>query len=70
MMNNKDRANKVKRLLGLREKDTRYEYYRVADVLCDLRHYCTIHNIDFEDENRRGDLIYDEDIFLEENNDE
>jgi len=70
MMSNKDRANKVKRLLGLREKDTPNEYYSVSDILCDLRHYCTIHNINFEEENRRGENSYDEEIFYEEVNDE
>ena len=69
-MNNKDRANKVKRLLGLREKDTPNEYYSVSDILCDLRHYCTIHNINFEEENRRGENGYDEEIFYEEKNNE
>ena len=69
-MNNKDRANKVKRLLGLREKDTPNEYYSVSDILCDLRHYCTIHNINFEEENRRGENGYDEEIFYEEVSDE
>ncbi len=69
-MSNKDRANKVKRLLGLREKDTPNEYYSVSDILCDLRHYCTIHNINFEEENRRGENSYDEEIFYEEDNDE
>ena len=70
MMNNKDRANKVKRLLGLREKDTPNEYYSVSDILCDLRHYCTIHNINFEEENRRGENGYDEEILNEEVSDE
>ena len=70
MMTNKDRANKVKRLLGLREKDTPNEYYSVSDILCDLRHYCTIHNINFEEENRRGENGYDEEILNEEVSDE
>jgi len=69
-MTNKDRANKVKRLLGLREKDTPNEYYSVSDILCDLRHYCTIHNINFEEENRRGENGYDEEILDEEVSDE
>ncbi|BCV02070.1 MAG: hypothetical protein CM15mV49_340 [uncultured marine virus] len=38
-MNNKDRAKKIKSILGLRGKDTDKEYYRVADVICDLRHF-------------------------------
>tara|TARA_R110002020_G_scaffold372605_1_gene584049 strand:- start:143 stop:337 length:195 start_codon:yes stop_codon:yes gene_type:complete len=61
-MTNKDRTNKVKRLLGLQEKDTPNEYYRVSDVLCDLRHYCTIHNIDFEEENQLAEYCYDKEV--------
>ena len=37
-MTNKERANKIKKLLGLQGEDS--EYYRVADVICDLMHYC------------------------------
>ena len=39
-MTNKERANKIKKLLGLRGNDNEKEYYRVADVICDLMHYC------------------------------
>ena len=38
--NNKDRAFKIKKILGLNGQDTDEEYYRVADVICDLMHYC------------------------------
>ena len=38
--NNKDRADRIKRILGLRGEDNDSEYYRVADVICDLMHYC------------------------------
>ncbi len=50
---NKDRADKIERLLGLREscgEDLGNEYYRVADVLCDLQHYCEINDKDFNEE--------------------
>ena len=50
---NKDRAEKIERLLGLREscgEDLENEYYRVADVLCDLQHYCEINDKDFNEE--------------------
>ena len=47
---NKDRANKIARLLGLRGNDDDKEYYRVADVLCDLQHYCEINDKDFNEE--------------------
>jgi hypothetical protein len=50
---NKDRADKIERLLGLREscgEDLENEYYRVADVLCDLQHYCEINGKDFNEE--------------------
>ena len=39
-MTNKERADKIRKLLGLQGKDTDNEYYRVADVICDLKHYC------------------------------
>ena len=47
---NKDRAKKIERLLGLRGNDDDKEYYRVADVLCDLQHYCEINDKDFNEE--------------------
>ena len=47
---NKDRADKIERLLGLRGNDDDKEYYRVADVLCDLQHYCEINDKDFNEE--------------------
>ena len=52
---NKDRADKIERLLGLRGNDDETEYYRVADVLCDLQHYCKIKEIDFSEEIRMAD---------------
>ena len=42
-MTNKERAKKIKKLLGLRGKDNNKEYYRIADVLCDLQHYCNFY---------------------------
>ena len=42
-MTNKERAKKIKKLLGLRGRDNDTEYYRVADVLCDLQHYCNFY---------------------------
>ena len=38
--NNRDRANRIKKMLGLNGNDDNNEYYRVADVICDLMHYC------------------------------
>ena len=52
---NKDRANKIARLLGLRGNDDDKEYYRVADVLCDLQHYCKLKGIDYSEEIRMAD---------------
>jgi|TARA_Y100000296_G_C5039124_1_gene188893 hypothetical protein len=40
IINNKDRANRIKKMLGLRGNDDEKEYYRVADVICDLKHFC------------------------------
>ena len=52
---NKDRADKIERLLGLRGNDDDKEYYRVADVLCDLQHYCRLKGIDYIEEIRMSD---------------
>ena len=67
--NNKDRANKIKRLLGLRGNGNDKEYYRVADVITDLRHYCNYNKMDADDykitwdnEMRVADLHYDREI--------
>ena len=59
---NKDRANRIKKALGLNGEDKGNKYYRVADVLCDLKHYCDFYkhhenendNLNFDDELRRG----------------
>ena len=50
-MTNKERADKIRKLLGLQGKDTEDQYYRVADVICDLKHYCDFykHHEKFED---------------------
>ena len=49
-IDNTKRVLKIKRLLGLKGNDTESEYYRVADVLCDLRHFCDSKDIEFDDE--------------------
>ena len=51
-MNNKERANKIKKLLGLRGNDNEKEYYRVADLICDLMHYCDYNKYFKPDENK------------------
>ena len=67
---NKDRAEKIERLLGLRESCGEHlenEYYRVADVICDLKHYCDFYkhheksedDLDFDEELRRGLEYYE-----------
>ena len=61
-MTNKERADKIRKLLGLQGKDTDNEYYRVADVIFDLKQYCDFYkhhenendNLNFDDELRRG----------------
>ena len=65
-MNNKDRALKVKKLLGMQGKDTENEYYRVADVLCDLKHYCDKYKIDYSNEVRMASIFYEDEISQEE----
>ena len=69
-MNNNDRASKVKRLLGLsgkeESKDTDNSYVRVADVLCDLQHYCDKYSIDMSQEKYMADVFYNDEISQEE----
>ena len=59
-MNNKDRVKKIKSLLGLRSKDSDEEYYRVADVICDLRHFCDAKKINFYDELDVSETFYEQ----------
>ena len=59
-MNNKKRAEKVKKLLGLKESNfnDKNEYVSVGDVICDLRHYCDLNNIDWMNEQIKADNYY------------
>ena len=57
-MDNLARAKKVKKLLGLRGNDTDSEYYRVADAVTDLMHFCDSKGIDFDQEMRMADTYY------------
>ena len=66
-MNNNNRIKKVKRLLGLIENDEKKaddenHYYRVADVLCDLQHYCDKYAINFDQEIHMADVFYKDEI--------
>ena len=61
-MDNFERVAKIKRILGLRGKDTQKEYYRVADVLTDLRHFCDSQNIDFDQEMTKSITFYENEI--------
>ena len=65
-MNNKNRVKKVKRLLGLfednRALDDETHYYRIADVVCDLQHYCDKYAIDFDQEIHMADVFYKDEI--------
>ena len=69
-LNNNDRAKKVKRLLGLsgnkESEDTDNSYVRVADVLCDLQHYCDKYVIDMSQEKYMADVFYNDEISQEE----
>ena len=58
-MDNQQRVAKVRRILGLRGEDNEKEYYRVADVLTDLRHYCDSQNIDFDQEMTTSITFYE-----------
>ena len=59
-MNNKDRVKKIKALLGLRGEDSDKEYYRVADVICDLKHFCDAKKINFYDELDVSETFYEQ----------
>ena len=61
-MNNKDRALKVKKLLGMQGEDSENEYYRVADVLCDLKHFCDEFKIDFNEEEQQSEVFYQNEL--------
>ena len=63
-MTNEDRADKIQRLLGLQD-DGKAEYVRVADVICDLRHYCDLHKIDWQDEKSMSYDFYDAETYQE-----
>tara|TARA_R110002074_G_scaffold267487_2_gene439711 strand:- start:1317 stop:1523 length:207 start_codon:yes stop_codon:yes gene_type:complete len=63
-MTNKDRAEKIQRLLGLQD-DGKAEYARVADVICDLRHYCDLYKIDWQDEKSMANDFYDAETYQE-----
>ena len=56
-MTNKKRAEKIKKLLGLNGQDND-TYYRVADVLCDLQHYCDYYR-HHEDKKTKLDFNYE-----------
>ena len=59
-MNIKDRVKKIKNLLGLRGADSENEYYRVADVLCDLKRFCDAKKINFHDELYMSETFYEQ----------
>jgi hypothetical protein len=69
-ISNNDRAKKVKRLLGLsgnkESEDTDNSYVRVADVLCDLQHYCDKYVIDMSQEKYMADVFYNDEISQED----
>ena len=57
-MDNPARVKKIKKHLGLRGNDTNTEYYRVADAVTDLMHFCDSKGIDFDQEMRMADTYY------------
>jgi len=64
MITNRQRALKVKKLLGLNEKlyekNQKNTYPRVGDVIADLRHYCDLFKLDWEKEIHLSNLHYEE----------
>lgn len=61
-MDNVGRAEKIYRLLGLEGEDTPDQYYRVADVLCDLRHWCDRNGVDFAQEESMAVTYYEDEL--------
>lgn len=61
-MNNKDRYLKIKNILGLKGEETDEKYYRVADVLCDLKHFCDAESIDFDNEVDMAQKFYENEV--------
>jgi hypothetical protein len=57
-MNNKDRVKKIESILGLMGEESKDKYYRVADVLCDLKHFCDTKSINFYDEMDMSEIFY------------
>jgi hypothetical protein len=58
-MNNKDRVKKIESILGLMGEESKDKYYRVADVICDLKHFCDAKKINFNHEIDMSELFYD-----------
>jgi hypothetical protein len=63
---NKDRATRIKKALGLNGEDKANKYYRVADVISDLMHFCDYYpyfkpddkKITFDSEYQKGIEFY------------
>ena len=54
-----ERALRIKKALYLGEQqDKDNKYYRVADVLSDLKHYCKHNNIDWNSEVDLSEIYY------------
>lgn len=61
-MTNKDRVKKIKNILGLKGEETDEYYCRVADVLCDLKHFCDAESIDFNNEIDMAQTFYENEV--------
>ncbi len=57
-MNNKDRVKKIESILGLMGEESKDKYYRVADVICDLKHFCDAKKINFNHEIDMSEIFY------------
>ena len=57
-MNNKERVIKVQSVAGLNGEESLNKYYRVADLICDLKHYCDQFKIDFNKEIEMAEIYY------------
>ena len=66
---NKDRTAKISSLMliflqryGFDQEEVQEEDYYIRDLLCDLKHFCDEHRIDFYKELERGENFYDHEV--------
>jgi hypothetical protein len=59
-MKDEKRAKRIEKALSLgKQKDKGNQYYRVADVVTDLRHFCDREGISWGDEIAMSEIYYE-----------